>query len=62
MVWWMGARLVEERERACDEEVLQQGGEPHIYAQAILDVCKHYIESPLVCTAGIGGADLKRRI
>lgn len=62
MVWWMGARLVEERERACDEEVLQQGSEPHIYAQAILDVCKHYIESPLVCTAGIGGADLKRRI
>jgi bla regulator protein BlaR1 len=25
LVWWMGTRMVEERERACDEEVLGQG-------------------------------------
>jgi beta-lactamase regulating signal transducer with metallopeptidase domain len=23
MVWWLGRRLAEERERACDEEVVQ---------------------------------------
>ena len=62
LVWWIGARLVEERERACDEEVLQLGGEPHIYAEALLSVCKHYLESPLVCVSGISGSDLKKRI
>ena len=40
LVWWVGAKLVEERERACDEEVLRQGSEPRAYAEAILNVCK----------------------
>ncbi len=62
LVWWIGARLVEERERACDEEVLSLGSEPHVYAEAILNVCKLYVESPLVCVSGVTGANLKRRI
>src|SRR5258708_18434249 len=47
LVWWIGARLVEERERACDESVLRLGNEPHDYAEAILNVCKLYIEDCL---------------
>ena len=43
------ARLLDERERACDEEVVNQGNPPGIYAEAILKVCKLYVESPLVC-------------
>ncbi|HEY6987643.1 MAG TPA: M56 and DUF3738 domain-containing protein [Bryobacteraceae bacterium] len=62
LVWWLGARLVAERERACDEEVLQSGRDPQAYAEGILTVCKHYLESPLACAAGVTGADLKRRI
>lgn len=61
-VWWMGTRLVEERERACDEEVLRRGGEPEVYAEGILNVCKFYVEAPLACASGISGADLKKRI
>lgn len=62
LVWWMGARLVDERERACDEDVLRLGADPHVYAESILNVCKFYLESPLVCAAGVTGSDLKKRI
>ncbi len=62
MVWWIGRRMVEERERACDEGVLSMGGEPRVYAEAVLNVCKLYVEAPLECVSGITGADLKRRI
>ncbi len=62
LVWWIGARLVEEREQACDEEVLRLGGDPRDYADAILNVCKLYVESPLTCVAGVTGSDLKKRI
>lgn len=61
-VWWIRTRLVEERERACDEAVLQAGSEGKIYAEGILNVCKFYIESPLACVAGVTGSDLKKRI
>jgi bla regulator protein BlaR1 len=54
--------MVEERERACDEDVLRVFGEPHVYAEGILNVCKLYLESPLVCVAGVTGSNLKKRI
>jgi len=62
MVWWLGARLNAERERACDESVLASGRSPHVYAEAILKICKLYLHSPLACAAGVSGADLKTRI
>jgi uncharacterized protein (TIGR03435 family) len=62
LVWWIGARLIEERERDCDEAVLIQGGRARDYAEGILVVCRHYVDSPLTCMSGISGADLKRRI
>ncbi len=62
MVWWIGKRMVEERERGCDEEVVRRSGEARVYAEAILNVCKLYVESPLECVSGITGADLKKRI
>jgi uncharacterized protein (TIGR03435 family) len=62
LTWWIGTRLVDERERACDEEVLRLGCKPHVYAESILTICKLYLESPLACVAGVTGSNLKRRI
>jgi uncharacterized protein (TIGR03435 family) len=62
LVWWIGARLVAERERACDEAVLEQGLQPRDYADAILNVCKLCAESPLACVAGVTGSNLRKRI
>jgi uncharacterized protein (TIGR03435 family) len=33
-----------------------------VYAEAIINVCKLYVESPLACVSGVTGADLKKRI
>jgi bla regulator protein BlaR1 len=62
LVWWIGKQMIAERERACDEAVLTLGNDSHVYAEAILNVCKLYVESPLVCVSGITGAGLKQRI
>jgi TonB family protein len=62
LVWWMGARLIEERERACDEAVLLLGNPPEIYAEGILKTCEFCVASPLACVSGVTGADLKQRI
>jgi bla regulator protein BlaR1 len=61
-VWWIGSRLLDERERACDEAVVLADCAAEIYAQGILNVCKYCIESPLACVSGVAGADLKLRI
>jgi len=62
LVWWLGARLIDERERACDEEVVALGKDRQIYAESILKVCEFCLESPLPCVSGVTGADLKRRM
>src|SRR5688572_19133026 len=62
LVWWIGGRLVDARERACDEDVLRELGDPHAYAEGILNVCKMYVRAPLVCVSGVSGADLRTRL
>ena len=62
LVWWVGARLVEERERACDQEVLALGSQRQVYAESILKTCEFCMEALLPCVSGVAGADLKKRI
>jgi uncharacterized protein (TIGR03435 family) len=62
VVWWLGARLVDERERACDEAVLELTREPYAYAEAILNVCRFFVKAPVSCVSGVTGSELKQRI
>lgn len=62
LVWWMGARLLQERERACDEAVLESDGDRKIYAESILKICEFCVGSPMPCVSGVTGADLKKKI
>jgi uncharacterized protein (TIGR03435 family) len=62
LVWWLQLRLMDERERACDEAVVILGSEPEIYAAGILRACEFSIESPLPYFSGITGSDLKQRV
>ena len=62
LVWWIGARLADERERACDECVVASGRDPERYAESILETCRHSLEAPALCMAGVTGANLDKRV
>ena len=62
LVWLIGARLIAERERACDESVLARGHDREVYAGGILKVCKFCLASPLACAAGMSGGNLGHRV
>jgi uncharacterized protein (TIGR03435 family) len=62
VVWWLGRRLREECEHACDEAVVRRGVNGETYAQAILSTCRFYTEARFFAVAGVGGANLRRRV
>jgi uncharacterized protein (TIGR03435 family) len=62
VVWWIGARLVDERERACDEAVVRTGRDRQTYAESLLKTCQFCVGAPVTCMAGVTGSDLKRRV
>jgi beta-lactamase regulating signal transducer with metallopeptidase domain len=61
-VWLIEARLIDERERACDEMVLRSGGQPSDYAEGILEVCRQSVGIRLTCVAGVSGSNLRARV
>lgn len=62
IVWWMESRMVQERERSCDEEVVEMVGGPEVYAESLLRACRFCLESPLACVSGIAGANFRNRM
>jgi beta-lactamase regulating signal transducer with metallopeptidase domain len=62
LVWWIGHRIVEERELACDEAVLANGHDAADYAEGILAVCRHCQHGRVVGAASALSGDLTRRI
>jgi uncharacterized protein (TIGR03435 family) len=61
-VYWIGKRLMREREIACDEAVMSVVSDPGIYAHGILAVCRYALQAPPALAAGVAGPDLRRRI
>lgn len=62
LVWWIGAQLIAERERACDEAVTASGNDRRAYAEAVLKICRLYFEPNLACVSGVAGGPLNKRI
>jgi beta-lactamase regulating signal transducer with metallopeptidase domain len=62
LVWWLGERLIAERERACDEAVLRAGHDRETYARGIIETCRIYLQAPLTCVAGASGSKLAMRV
>jgi beta-lactamase regulating signal transducer with metallopeptidase domain len=63
LVWWIGRQMVEERENACDEAVLEHGHDAQEYAEGILAVCRHCHELAYAAhTSSAISGDLTRRI
>ena len=62
LVWWLGRRLMNERERACDEAVLAAGNDPRVFAEGILNVCRFTIQAPQAGASALSGANLRIRI
>ncbi len=53
-VWWLGSRLLDERERACDEDVLRMGTDERRYAAGIVEVCGFCLRAPACVRRGGG--------
>ena len=62
LVWWLGAKMVAERERACDQRVLDTGNAPRTYAEGILKICRFHLTPSPACAAGVSGGNLKARV
>jgi len=62
VIWWIGTRIVNERERACDEEVVHMGTNTQSYAAGILKVCGFCLRAPAAFVAGVGGSNLSQRV
>jgi TonB family protein len=62
LVWWMSARLVEERERACDQEALEAGVPPQTYAKTLLNVCRFGLARPQPLVASAAGSSIGQRV
>ena len=62
LTWLIDRKLLEERERACDEEVLRLTQAPETYASGILKVVGACLEGRMAAASSIGGSSFKRRM
>lgn len=58
LVWWSRRKALEERERACDDRVLEAGARPHDYARTLIAIAR---ESTAIPRAALGTVQLLER-
>jgi beta-lactamase regulating signal transducer with metallopeptidase domain len=56
LVWLAAARLCEERERACDDQVLRAGAKPSAYATHLLEIARGLRAAPATSLASVAMA------
>jgi len=63
-VWWLSRKLALEREIACDDHVLEQGGRPRAYALILATLASQMRKWPLLLAPGASTnkSQLKQRI
>ena len=62
LVWFVRRRLLDEREHACDEKVLESFEAPRAYASGILKVVRFCSGWGVAGVSGVAGSDLRRRV
>ncbi|HET9532965.1 MAG TPA: M56 family metallopeptidase, partial [Blastocatellia bacterium] len=60
--WLIDRRLLVERERACDERVIELGGRSQVYAASLLKVLRFCLGTKMAGVSAASGSNLRRRI
>ena len=61
LLWFVEMQLIVERERACDEAVIQCGTNPQIYLAGLAKVCRFHLFGNVAGVSAITGSDLRTR-
>ena len=63
LVWWLSAKMAEQRELACDNRVLSSGAQPFEYADFLLDISRRFSSPALFgCAMASHSHSLRGRI
>lgn len=62
LVWWIDSKLLAERERACDDRVLQLVKPSRVYAAGLIKVVRFRLDWGLPGIAGASGSHIGNRI
>lgn len=62
LVWLLDARLLAERERACDDEVLRLGSATEVYAKSLMKVSRFGLGLKSAGFSAAAGSQVRRRI
>jgi bla regulator protein blaR1 len=61
LLWFVERRLIAERERACDETVIDSGTDAHVYLSGLMKVCQWQILGDVAGRSAAGGSNLQKR-